>query len=133
MSKDYTVGYCCSYRVGSGETVEDFLQCIGCEVALEKAKDDVKNKKWCEYIFITDDEENIKFTPDNFEEVSGKLDVTVQAFGITHSHHIDNFLTVPLGQIDHANKKVFLECFGTVSTLGHRPDNKKYVHRNCRS
>lgn len=103
MSKDYPVGYCCSYRVGSGETVEDFLQCIDREAALEKAKDDVKNKEWCEYIFITDNEENIKFTPDNFGEVSGKLEVTVKAFGITHSHHITDFLTLRLGEHNDRN------------------------------
>lgn len=117
MSKDYPVGYCCSYRVGSGETVEDFLQCIDREAALEKAKDDVKNKEWCEDIFITDNEENIQFTPDNFGEVSGKLEVTVKPFGITHSHHIDNFLNIPLGQIDHANHEVFLECYKELAAL----------------
>lgn len=117
MSKDYPVSYCCSYRNGSGETVEDFLKYSNREEAFNKAKDDAKNKLWCEKVCFFDDEEIFLFTLDDWEKVSGKLEVTIKAAGITHSQHIDNFLNIPLGQIDHANHRVFLDCYNELKAL----------------
>lgn len=51
MNINYPVNYCCSYRLGSGETVEDILLCRDLEAAFDKAKDDIKNKLWCESVF----------------------------------------------------------------------------------
>lgn len=65
MSKDYPVSYCCSYRNGSGETVEDFLKYSNREEAFNKAKDDAKNKMWCEKVCFFDDEEIFLFTLDD--------------------------------------------------------------------
>lgn len=117
MGEAYPIFYCCSHRVGSGETVEDFLKYSSREEAFNKAKDDVKNKLWCEKVCFFDDEEIFLFTLDDWEKVSGKLEVTIKAFGITHSHHIDNFLNIPLGQIDHANHKIFLDCYNELKAL----------------
>lgn len=100
-----------------GETVEDILKFVDRESALERAKDDVKNKLWCEAVYIEDQEEIFRFTLDNFERVSGKLESTVKAFGITHSRHIDDFCAIPLGQIEPANRKVFLACYDELSAL----------------
>lgn len=114
---EYPVSYCCSYRLGSGETVEDFLQCIDRAAALEKAQNDVRNKPLCESVFFMDDDISVKFTLDNFEEVSGKMELKNRRLGITHSYHTEDFCAFPLGQIDHANRQVFLDCFAELSAL----------------
>ena len=114
---DYPVSYCCSYRLGSGETVEDFLQCIDLAAALEKAQNDVRNKPLCESVFFMDDNISVKFTLDDFEEVSGELELTNRRLGISHSYHIDDFCAIPLGQFDHANHQVFLDCYEELAAL----------------
>lgn len=114
---DYPVSYCCSYRLGSGETVEDFLQCIDLAAALEKAQNDVRNKPLCESVFFMDDDISVKFTLDDYEEVSGKYELKARRLGISHSYHIDDFCAIPLGQIDHANRQVFLNCYKELAAL----------------
>lgn len=114
---DFPVNYCCSYRLGSGETVEDFLKCIDFADAFEKAKDDVKNKLWCESVFFDDEDTAIKFTLDDFDKRSGKLEMTSKNKGITHSHHVGDFCALPLGFVDHHNKQVFLDCYEELKAL----------------
>ena len=109
--RDFPIEYCCSYRLGSGETTEDFYCCADIEAAYEKAKDDIKNKPLCEEIFFADHIQTIRYRLDNFESESGRLEIGDKRSGIACSRHVGSFAdTLPLGQIDHSNRRVFDEC-----------------------
>lgn len=117
MNINYPVSYCCSYRLGSGETVEDILLCCDFAAAFDKAKDDVKNKMWCESVFFFDPYMEYKFTLDNFEGRSGVFEVSENIFGTTQRRHITDFCSIPLGEIDHHNRRVFLACYKELKAL----------------
>lgn len=118
--RDFPIEYCCSYRLGSGEITEDCCYCSDIEAAYEKAKDDLKNKHWCEEIFFADHIQTIRYRLDNFESESGRLEIGDKRSGIACSRHVGSFAdtlplgsfadTLPLGQIDHSNRRVFDEC-----------------------
>ena len=108
---EYPIQYCCSFRDGMGAVAEDCLYCADMEAAYEKAIDDIQNKHWCESIFFADDKQAIRFRLDDFEGESGRLEITDMRSGFAHSRHVGNFAeALPLGQIDHANKRIFTEC-----------------------
>lgn len=128
MNINYPVSYCCSYRLGSGETVEDILLCRNLEAAFDKAKDDVKNKLWCESVFFSDPYMEYSFTLDNFEGRSGVFEVSENIFGTTQRRHITDFCSIPLGEIDHHNRRVFLACYAELKAVWDTtPDLEKDV------
>ena len=109
--RDFPIEYCCSYRLWSGETTEDCCYCLDIEAAYEKAKSDIKNKPLCEEIFFADHNQTIRYRLDNFESESGRLEIGDKRSGIAHSRHVGSFAdALPLGQIDHANRRIFDEC-----------------------
>lgn len=117
-NEDYPVKYVCTSRNPSDYSLDVVcLNCIDWEAALDKAKEAVEKEYCCESVSMYDDKMKVEFMPDDMGSVSGLLEMSVPAFDIAHSHYIDNFLKVPLGQIDHGNHKVFLDCYGELSAL----------------
>ena len=115
--KQYPIEYVCFHVLGSGESTEEFSECINLDAALKKAKDDIKNKRWCKSVLFKNRDLLVEFITDGIYERSGCLEVKNLKNNSYYKHHIRDFLAVPLGQIDRGNIEVNLKCYWELSRL----------------
>lgn len=117
MSEKFPVRYDFVYRSEMNEICAINLYCIDREAAYDRARYDVENNRLFEEIYIEDKGEEFKIKFDFIDDLSGTVEVTNKIFKVNYSYHFDNFFDIPLGQIDHANHKVFLACYDELKAL----------------
>lgn len=112
---DYPVEYICSFTEPWGEPNFDCVRCVDRQAALQKAKADLKKYPYIESIEFSDNELKMTFVPDLPDLRCGTITVS---FGEdSWTEHTDDFGDVPIGQIDHADKKTCMDCYHEIAPI----------------
>lgn len=112
---DYPVEYVCSFVEPWGEPNFDCVRCKDRAAALQKAKADFKEHPYVNSIEFSDDELKMTFVPDLPDLRCGTITVS---FGEdSWSEHVDDFFDVPIGQIDHADKRTCMDCYHEITPI----------------
>lgn len=113
---DYPVTYTCKFKESLGEEHSENYHCIDRAAALQQAKEDFQKHKFIDSIEFYDEKLKFSFVPDDSVHTSGSISVMFSN-NYGWSEHVDDFMEVPIGQIDHADKQSLMRCYVEIAAV----------------